>query len=106
MTFRERATRARFQIALEQHRAVLTGKLYRRDQFPRFVAGGVRTMSGVVCVESRSDIRSQADVVTIRLVHAPKNVYEVLDREHEVMPCKTTASLHLMRIQLGMCWML
>ena len=79
MTLRERASRARLQIALEADGSLLISQLDRHHQPPRLPSGGGRAPSRIVVGQAGGDIRRQPRVRVIGKVGAMQNVDEPLD---------------------------
>jgi len=68
MALREGPAGAGLQVALELDRDGLVCELQRDHQLPGLEAGRVRGSAGVVCGEAHSDVGSQANVGSLRLV--------------------------------------
>jgi hypothetical protein len=87
---RESPARAGLQVAFEAHCLLLGREPDDNYQGPRAVLGGMSAGTVVVPPQPVADVACHADVVTVRMDAAPKDVDEALaDAEHAV----TTANL-------------
>ena len=86
----ESPARSGLQVAFEAHCSLLGREFDDDHQGPRAVLGGMSAETVVVPLQPIADVARHADVVTIRIDVAPKDVHEALaDGEHAV----TTANL-------------
>jgi hypothetical protein len=91
MPFRERASRASLQIALELPCCFCCPEFQRYENMPRSIARRVFVLSGVVPVESRRDVRRQAYIVATPNAVTAEHVDESFVGMHTIA-CGTNRS--------------